>query len=134
MTRDDVQRWLDRYVLAWQGNEAEAIGDLFAADAVYRYLPYDHPTAEVRGRDAIVSSWLEEPDAPGTWQASYSPWAVDGDRAVAVGWSRYEPTETEPARTFHNVFLLRFDADGRCVEFQELYMLEKTTEYTHSSY
>ena len=29
MTRDDVQRWLDRYVAAWAADDPEAIGDLF---------------------------------------------------------------------------------------------------------
>ena len=32
MTRDDVQRWLDRYVEAWRSYDPDAIGDLFAED------------------------------------------------------------------------------------------------------
>lgn len=125
MTRDDVQRWLDRYIEAWRANEAAAIEGLFTEDAVYRYLPYEHPTAVVRGRDAIAASWLEQPDAPDSWKARYEPWAVDGDRAVAVGSSHYSATDAEPERTYHNVFLMRFAPDGRCAEFRELYMLEK---------
>jgi uncharacterized protein (TIGR02246 family) len=126
MTHDDFQAWLDRYIAAWRSNDASQIGELFADDAVYRYHPYGDDA--VRGREAIVESWLEEADAPDSWEAEYVPFAVDGERAVATGWSRYAATAEEPERTYHNVFLMRFDADGRCAEFTELFMLEKVPQ------
>src|ERR671914_624612 len=88
MNRSDVQAWLDRYVEAWRANEREPIEQLFTEDAVYGYRPWDSEKHTVTGHDAIVASWLDEPDAPGSWDARYETWAVDGDRAVAVGWSR----------------------------------------------
>ena len=124
MNRSDVQTWLDRYVDAWRTNEAGPIEALFTEDAVYGYRPWDSDEHTVRGRDAIVASWLEEPDAPASWDAHYEPYAVDGDRAVAVGWSKYAPSGDDPERTYHNAYLLRFAPDGRCAEFHELYMLE----------
>jgi hypothetical protein len=78
----------------------------------------------MRGRDAVVASWLEEPDAPASWDAHYEPFAVEGDRAVAIGWSRYGADGDEPEKTYHNAYLLRFAPDGRCAEFHEFYMLE----------
>ncbi len=54
LSHDDVQGWLDRYVEAWQSYDPGAIGDLFSADADYRYHPNDEP---VRGRDAIVADY-----------------------------------------------------------------------------
>jgi len=125
MTHDEVQAWLDRYVAAWRANDPASVAALFSDDAVYGYRPWDSSEHTVRGRDAIAASWLEEPDEPATWDASYHPYAVDGDRAVAVGWSRYAPTADQPERTYHNAYLLRFDSDGRCAEFHEFYMLEK---------
>jgi len=124
MTHDDVQAWLDHYVAAWRANDPAAVAALFSEDAVYGYRPWDSDEHTVRGRDAIAASWLEEPDAPESWDASYRPYAVDADRAVAVGWSRYAATADEPERTYHNAYLLRFDSDGRCTEFHEFYMLE----------
>jgi uncharacterized protein (TIGR02246 family) len=124
MNRDDVQDWLDRYVAAWRANEPEQIRELFTEDATYSYRPWDSDDQTVRGRDAIAASWLEEPDDPGAWEAHYEPYAVDGDRAVAVGWSRYAAAGDEPERTYHNAYLLRFAPDGRCVEFREFYMQE----------
>lgn len=120
MTRDDVQRWLDRYVDAWRTYDPDAIGDLFAEGASYRYHPYDEDA--VVGRAAIVADWRESPDAPGSWSARYEPWLVDGDRAVAIGESRYTNADGSLRTLFHNAWLLRFDADGRCVEFVEYYM------------
>jgi hypothetical protein len=127
MQRGDVDRWLAGYVEAWRTYERERIAALFSADAEYRYHPYDEP---VRGRDAIVSSWLGEgdaqgastPDQPGTWQGEYRTFAVDSDVAVAIGSTTYA---IEPGgrvdRVYDNCFLLRFDADGRCREFTEWY-------------
>lgn len=117
-----MAHWLTNYVDAWRTYDVAAIGALFSEDAVYRFHPWDEGEETVRGREAIVSNWLEEPDATGSWTAEYRPWTVDGECAVAVGITRYLATEDEPEAVFHNVFLLRFDDDGRCREFTDVYM------------
>lgn len=130
MDRSTVQGWLDRYVEAWKSYDPDQIASLFAEDATYRYHPYDPADQVVRGRDAIVRDWIEPDgnastrDAPGTYDGHYEPYAVDGDRAVAVGWSRYwsDQSRAKLERTYDNVYLLRFDGDGRCIEFTELFM------------
>jgi len=123
VTRTEVQAWLDRYIDAWRSHEAEAIAALFTPDAVYGYRPWQRDEVTIRGRDAIVAAWLGTVDPPG-WEARYEPYAVEDDRAVAVGTSRYPATEDQPQQTFHNAFLLRFADDGRCAEYSEFYMLE----------
>jgi len=127
--RHMVDGWLARYVHAWETYDPAAIGDLFSADATYRFHPWDAP---VTGRDAIVASWIEPGsdsaasgrDEPGTYAAHYEAFAVDGDRAVAVGWSRYwtDAGRSVERQAFDNAFLLEFDADGRCRSFTEWYM------------
>ena len=114
LTRERVQAWLDAYVDAWRTYDRGTIGDLFSAGASYAYHPYDEP---LRGRDAIVASWLDEPDEAGSWEASYRPLLIDGDRAVTTGETRYAD-----GTVFSNLFVLRFDSDGRCSEFVEWYM------------
>jgi hypothetical protein len=116
MTRDDVQRWLDAYVEAWRTYDPALIADLFADDVEYRYQPYLDP---VVGRDTLVADWLESPDATGSWTARYEPYTVEGDRAVAVGESRYLHPDGSQRTVFFNVWLLRFDGHGRCREFVE---------------
>jgi SnoaL-like domain len=120
MTHDDVQRWLDRYVDAWRTNEPAAVADLFGPDATYRFHPYDDDP--VTGRDAIVANWLARRDEPGTWTAWYKPHVVEGDRAVAVGESRYLQPDGSLRDLYYNVWLLSFDDDGRCIDFVESYM------------
>jgi len=117
MTRDDFARWLDAYVEAWRTYDPAAIGALFSEDVTYRYNPWSDPLV---GREAIVKDWLDNPDKPGTWEAEYRPWLVSGNDAVATGVSRYD--DSDGKREYHNVFLCRFDADGRCLEFTEVYL------------
>ena len=122
MTRDDVELWLQKYVAAWRSYDPEAIGALFREDAEYRYHPYDDP---VRGRSAIVASWLEEGqrDEPGTWDAHYDLIALDGNVAVATGTSTYLSTPDGAIdRVYYNNFVLELDDDGRCKSFIEYYM------------
>ncbi len=115
-----MSRWLDRYVAAWKSYDREAIGDLFAESALYRYHPFDEP---LRGRQEIVTSWVEDdPDEPGTYDAVYAPVAVDGEVAVATGVSTYRNPDGSIAAAYDNCFLLRFDGDGRCAEFTEWFV------------
>jgi ketosteroid isomerase-like protein len=124
MNRSDVQTWLDRYVEAWRTNDRAAIESLFTEDAVYGYRPWDSDQHTIRGSAAIVDSWLEEPDQPDSWDAHYVAFAVDEDRAVALGWSRYAAHDGEPERLYHNAYVLEFAPDGRCRLFHEFYMLQ----------
>ena len=124
MERASVQAWLDRYVDAWQRNEAEPIQALFTDDAVYRFAPFGDENV-ARGREEIIKGWLDNPDPTGTWEAHYEPFAVDGDRAVAVGTSHYLPAHPAGNRVYHNVYLLDFAPDGRCSSFTEIYMREQ---------
>lgn len=124
MDRDGVQAWLDRYVDAWRRNEAEPIEALFTDDALYRFAPYGDDNV-AHGRTEIVKGWLDNPDPTGTWEAQYEPFAVDGNRAVAIGTSHYLPSHPSGDRIYHNVYLLEFAPDGRCSSFTELYMLEQ---------
>jgi hypothetical protein len=111
------QDWLNRYIEAWRSGDAAAIGDLFSEDARYFFGPFADP---VVGRDAIVRSWTDNPDEPGSWDAEYRPLALDGATAVSIGESRY----TE-GKTYSNIFVCRFDADDRCTEFREWFMQKK---------
>lgn len=115
MNHSTFQVWLDRYIAAWRSPNETTVGDLFSPDARYFFGPYREA---VVGRDAIVRDWMTDPDAPGSWEAEYRPLAIDGEVAVATGESRY-PGE---GKTYSNIFVCRFDADGRCTEFREWFM------------
>jgi ketosteroid isomerase-like protein len=120
MTHDDVQRWLERYVEAWTSYDADAIGALFSEDATYRYHPWDDEP--LVGRAAIVKDWLANKDDPGTYEAHYDAWAVEDDLATAIGESRYTNPDGSFRTLFYNLWALRFDRHGKCVEFVEYFM------------
>lgn len=120
MDRDRVAAWLTAYQEAWSTYDRARIAGLFSEDASYRYHPYDDP---IRGRDAIIESWLEDRDEPGTYEGVYEPLLVAGDGAVATGTSTYRATDGSVDKVYDNCFVLRFDEGGRCTEFTEWYML-----------
>jgi hypothetical protein len=120
-----VAAWLDGYSQAWGTYDPEQIRALFSEDAVYCYNPFDAP---LRGREAIVADWIKERDEAGTYEGSYRPVLVAGDEAVARGYSRYFNTNGSVRDEFDNLFLLRFDADGRCAEYREWYMRKPRPE------
>jgi|SRR6266699_6626014 len=107
-------------VQAWKTYDPQAIGNLFSEDAIYTFDPFSEP---VRGRAAIVAAWLDDPDALGTYDGHYEPIMIEGDRAVANGRSLYFEQDGSTLRAeWNNIFVLRFDDDGRCMEYREWYM------------
>jgi ketosteroid isomerase-like protein len=121
LTKTTVQAWLSAYARAWEPYDPEAVGDLFSEDAIYLYHPFDEG---VRGRLAIVASWVDAKDPPGTYEGSYEPVAVDGNVAVAHGRSRYftDASKSDLVRQYDNIFVMEFGDDGRCQSFREWYM------------
>jgi len=124
MNKAAVTDWLKGYMHAWETYSPEAIGALFTEDATYSYHPYAKP---VVGRQAIVKSWLKRQDAPGTFAANYKPIAVDGDVAVVNGRSTYfkDSSRTEMTKEWDNIFVIKFDKDGRCRSFSEWWVARK---------
>lgn len=115
MTSAQAQDWLDRYVAAWRSNDAGDIGALFSDDAAYRFVPWLEP---IVGREAIVAAWHSDFDEDDPWSAEYRPLDVSGDVVMATGRTTYH---REPL-VFENLFLLRFDDEGRCTDFTDWYM------------
>lgn len=118
VTTEAVQRWLDAYIAAWASYNGAEIEALFTDDCAYRYDPFSEPLV---GAAAIAADWRKNKDAPGSWEAEYRVFAVDGPRAVAVGETRY----LREKRRYGNTYLLEFDRNGRCSSFTEWFFLER---------
>jgi uncharacterized protein (TIGR02246 family) len=113
--RDAVDAWVDRYVAAWQSNDPDDIGALFADDARYFTEPFRDPWV---GRDAIVEGWLAIRDEPGTWTFRHETLAVADGAAFVRGRTTYE----SPEREYSNLWVIELDGDGRAREFTEWWM------------
>jgi hypothetical protein len=112
-----VDRWMTDYVCAWNTNDPEDIGSLFTDGATYSPAPFVAPWL---GREEIIAQWLRRRDEPGTFSIEHDVVCTSGEHAVIRGLVRYH----QVARTFSNIWLLRFDSDGRCSEFNEWWMEE----------
>lgn len=112
MDASAVAAWVDGYVRAWNSNDPADIGRLFTKAAVYYPGPFEAPWV---GRDAIIAEWLNRQDAPGSTTFRYEVLATGPRLGVVRGWTRYH----RPPREFSNIWLVRFDARGRCREFTE---------------
>ena len=108
-----VSEWMTAYRTAWESNERADIEALFSADATYFYEPFDQP---IRGREAIVASWLERQDAPGTTEFTWHPLVVTDEIAIVQGETIY------PSIRYSNLWVIRLGTDGRATEFTEWWM------------
>src|SRR6266581_6549576 len=113
MEADALARWVEAYRRAWESNDPDEIGALFADDARYFTEPFAEPWT---GRETIVRSWLERKDEVGDTEFRYQIAAVCDDVGFVRGWTRYF---TPPPREYSNLWVVRPAEDGRCQEFTE---------------
>ncbi|HEX9411493.1 MAG TPA: nuclear transport factor 2 family protein, partial [Actinomycetota bacterium] len=84
---------------------------------------FTHPFREPsRGRDAIVKSWTEHVDPPGSWDCRYEALAVNGNTGVVRGHTTYFKADGSVETEYANIFVIEFDDDSRATEFTEFFM------------
>jgi len=126
MERDEVLGWIERHDAAWRASDAAAIADLFSEDAVYHTGPWDEPwrglPGPFRGRDGIAEGWL----AGGIAGERFETWedilAIDGRRAIVRRRITYLGEDGSIESRWDTIWVIDFDADGRCAEYQEWYV------------
>ena len=112
--REDVSRWVRAYESAWRTAGIEALTDLFAPDVVYRPSPWAQP---VSGLVALSQFWEAEREGPDEeFNFRSEVVAVDGSVAVVRVSVDYEDLTSG---SWRDLWVLRFDAHGRCTEFEE---------------
>ena len=112
--RSDVSRWVRAYESAWRTAGIEALTDLFAPDVVYLPSPWAQP---LRGLAALSRFWEAEREGPNeVFDLRSEVVAVDGNVAVVRVSVDYEDVTSG---SWRDLWVLRFDAHGRCREFEE---------------
>lgn len=114
MEKDAVDRWVAGYERAWRAPGVEALAELFSPDVSYLPSPWAEP---IVGLARLGSWWDAERDGPDeAFTMTSELVAVDGDTAVvrvAVDYLR------DPPARWRDLWVLRFDAEGRCARFEE---------------
>ena len=88
----------------------------------YDGLPDTTREGDVHVMGDLKGAWLKDPDAPGSWEASYEPLAIDGETHVASGSTQYFDPDRSVRDAYSNVFVCAFDGAGRCRSFVEWYV------------
>ena len=114
MDRSDVQQWVADYELAWRTAGTDGLARLFAPDAAYVVSPWARPA---EGLATIRDLWEHGRDGPDeAFTMSSEIVAVDGSTAVVRVAVDYGDPD---ARRWRDLWVLQFDAAGRCVVFEE---------------
>jgi ketosteroid isomerase-like protein len=114
MERAAVQRWVEGYERAWRTAGTDDLARLFAPDATYLVSPWARP---VEGLAAIRELWESQRDgADEAFTMASDIVAVEADMAVVRVAVAYGAPD---GRRWRDLWVLRFDNDGRCAAFEE---------------
>jgi SnoaL-like protein len=130
LTPEHVLAWVAAHDVAWRSNNPATIGDLFSENGVYHLGPWEGPwrgrTGPIVGREAIAEAWTTAFDPDERFAADVEIVAIDGRHSVVRRTISYEGGGA-PER-YGCLWILDFDADGRCRDYQEWFMEEPTAE------
>lgn len=111
-----LERWLAGYEQAWETRDSARAAELFTADARYQEMPFEAPKL---GRDGIRDYWATVTTDQRDIDFRSEVVAVNGRTGVAR-WSATLTAISSGARVeLDGVFILTFDAAGRCTELRE---------------
>ena len=131
LTGAEILAWVAAYDDAWRSNDPEAIGDLFSEDAIYHLGPWEGPwrgyTGPIVGRAAIAGAWATAFDPDERFEADAEVLAIDGRRGVVRRTITYAGAGREPATRYGSLWVLGFDEEGCCREYQEWFVEEPRT-------
>jgi hypothetical protein len=114
MDRDELACWVDAYERLWRTPGTDGLSEIFSDDATYSPAPFADAR---RGLRAISELWESERLAPDEeFDLDSEVVAMDGDTGVLRVEVRYGPPRE---RLYRDLWIVRFDTDGRCTAFEE---------------
>ena len=111
-----ARAWVEGWTKGWENGDAEAIGSLYAQDAVYRSHPFREP--EKSPRDYALRAFADEELA----ECRFGDPVVDGDRAAVEYWAVLRAEGEE--ETLAGIALLRFGEGGRVIEQRDYWSMQ----------
>ena len=111
-----ARAWVEGWMRGWQEGDADAIGSLYAEDAVFRSHPFREP--ERSARDYALRAFADEDLV----ECSFGEPVVGDDRAVVEYWAILRADGAE--ETLAGIALIRFGPDGRVVEQRDYWSMQ----------
>jgi hypothetical protein len=121
LTRDALADWLDRYGAAWEARDADLAASLFSAGATYQVTPYEEPH---RGPAGVRAYWADVTAGQRNVQFGYEILAVAGNTGIAHWHAAFDVADSPAHLRLNGIFVLDFDADGRCSRLREWWHLD----------
>ncbi|MEO8457853.1 MAG: nuclear transport factor 2 family protein [Chloroflexota bacterium] len=106
--RAAARRWRDTWREAWAAHDADAVADLYAADALFRSEPFREDHHGHEGARAYATWAFETESAPP--EVWFGEPIVQGDRAACEYWAIV--AEGGEQSSIAGISFLSFDDDG----------------------
>jgi ketosteroid isomerase-like protein len=116
LTSAQLETWLQAYGSAWEAKDGDAVRAIFAADARYYETPYAEP---FRGRGEIRDYWSRVTGDQRDIKFEATVVSIAANTGVARWSAKFESVSGKVPVELNGVFVLQFDAQGRCAELRE---------------
>jgi hypothetical protein len=116
MTHAQLTQWLDAYGDAWERLDADKAASLFSENVKYYETPFE---LSAEGTEGVRRYWSAETGRHRDVKLHYEIVSVMDQRAVVLWQADYTRTTTKAKVRLDGIFLLDFDAGGRCKVLRE---------------
>jgi ketosteroid isomerase-like protein len=125
LTMSALSNWLDAYGEAWESRDADAAAKIFSEDANYHVTPYEDPHV---GQDGVRNYWAGVTENQRNVQFEYQTLSVTGNTGIAHWSANFDVAPDGPHIELNGIFVLEFDADGKCRRLREWWHLQTDAE------
>lgn len=125
LTEAALTQWLEGYKAAWETRDAEKAAALFTPTATYQDEAFTPPHV---GSQGIKDYWSKVTAGQRDVKFQYQVLSIKGNTGIAHWSAQFAVAEANPATTIalDGVFLLEFDAGGKCSSLREWWHLKST--------
>ncbi|MBI2994301.1 MAG: nuclear transport factor 2 family protein [Gammaproteobacteria bacterium] len=124
LSQEALAAWLTSYGEAWETRSADKAVTLFSADATYQDDPYQAPHL---GHAGIHKYWSGVTENQRNVKFASKILGVSGATGFAQWTAEFDVEPSKSHILLNGVFVLEFDADGKCRSLREWWHL-KTDE------
>ena len=123
LTEAALTQWLEGYKAAWEARDAAKAAALFTPDATYQDEAFTPPHVGTHG---IKDYWTRVTTGQREVKFQYQVLSVKGSTGIAHWAAQVAVADTPTTIKLDGVFLLEFDAGGKCRSLREWWHLQST--------